>query len=159
MAHIYRLEAVPSWDNIMTPFSFFATAAVVGALGAIFALSSGLLSVGEGAHPLAGGMVQAAGILIAVDLVVVLLFDPNFGILRAGEAGAALTDGYRAVFLVRIALLVVSGLCIVLVLRRGGPGVTGTAVWGPAVLALAAGLTSEGLGRFLFYALFRKAGL
>ncbi len=159
MSHIYRLEAVPSWDNIMTPFSFFATAAVLGALDAIAALSSGLLNIGAGGHPLAGGMAQAAGALVAVELVVVLLFDPNFGFLRAGEAAAGSPQGYRVLFLARIALLVVSGLCVVLIMRRGGAGVTGPAVWGPAVLALAAGLTSEGLGRFLFYALFRKAGL
>ncbi len=159
MASIYRLEAVPAWDTVMTPFSFFMTTAIVGALGAGVALSSGGLRFGEGAHPLAGGMAQAALVLVVVNLAVVFLFDPNFGILSAGAGIAAPSPGYRAIFLARMILLAVAGLGAFLVLSRGGTSVSGPAVRVPAMLALAAGLASEGLGRFLFYALFRKAGL
>ena len=40
MANIYRLEAVPSWNNAMTVFSFFMTAALVGTLAALAARPS-----------------------------------------------------------------------------------------------------------------------
>jgi anaerobic dimethyl sulfoxide reductase subunit C len=159
MAHIYRLEAVPAWDSAMTSFSFLMTTALAGTLCATAAPVLGLLRAGEAPHPLGGVIAQAAVVLIAVDLAVVVLFEPNFGVLRAGATGAGPSAGQRTIFLVRLALLVVAGLCIVLALRGAGPGVTGPAVWRPAVLALASGLASEGLGRVLFYALFRKAGV
>ncbi len=162
MANIYRLEAVPSWNNAMTAFSFFMTAALGGTLGASAAPALGILRPGEGPHPLSGGMAQAALVLAVVDFAVVFLFDPNYGAAKAAGAGAAvvpLPGGYHAVFFGRIALLAVAGLLIVLMLLRGGAVVTGPVVWSPAVLALSAGLASEGLGRVLFYALFRKAGL
>lgn len=159
MANIYRLKAVPGWDSAMTPFSFLMTAAIAGTLGAAAAPDFGLLKKGEAAHPLGGAMTLIALILVAVDLGVVILFDPNFGILRAGAKAGAPSAGHRVVFLARLTLLALGGLCLVLALGRGGASVTGPGAWGPVVPALAAGLASEGLGRVLFFALFRKAGL
>jgi len=159
MAHIYRLEAVPGWDSAMTLFSFVMTAAIAGTLGAAAAPALGLLKSGEAPHPLGGGMILVAAVLITVDLGVVVLFDPNFGVLRRGEVVSAPSAGQRAIFLLRLALLVLAGLCVVLALCRGEPVVNGPAAWATVVPALAAGLASEGLGRVLFFALFRKAGL
>lgn len=162
MANIYRLEAVPSWNNAMTVFSFLMTAALGGTLGAYAAPAVGILKPGEGPHPLAGELAQAALVLAVVDLAAALLFDPNFGAAEAagsGRAGAAPAAGYRAVFLVRLALLAIAGLSIVAALRHGGADVFDPMVRGPIITALAAGLASEGLGRVLFYALFRKAGV
>ena len=85
----------------------------------------------------------------------------NFGTAEAAEAGATAPSpkSYRGVFWARIALLAVAGLFIVLMLRRSGSGVTDPFARGAIVMALAAVLASEGLGRILFYALFRKDGL
>jgi DMSO reductase anchor subunit len=162
MANIYRLEAVPSWNNAMTVFSFFMTAALVGTLGASAASAIGILRSGEGPHPLAGGLAQAALILAVVDFAAVFLFDPNFGTAEAAGARAVGSEspaGYRGIFLIRLALLFIAGLGVAAILLRGGLGITDPFARGAIVMALIAGLASEGLGRVLFYALFRKDGL
>ena len=162
MAKIYGLEAVPSWNNAMTVFSFFMTAALVGTLAASAASALGILRPGEGPHPLAGGLAQAALALAVADLAAVVLFDPNFGTAEAAgarTAGTAPSTASRTVFLVRLALLFIAGLCVAAVLHSDGLGVADPFVRWAIVAALIAGLASEGLGRVLFYALFRKDGL
>ncbi len=162
MANIYRLEAVPSWNNAMTVFSFFMTAALVGTLGASAAPAVGILNPGEGPHPLVGGLALAAFALAVVDFASVFLFDPNLGTAEATgarTAGTVPSAGYRGIFLIRLALLFIAGLGAAAILLRGGLGIADPFARGAIVLALIAGLASEGLGRVLFYALFRKDGL
>ena len=161
MAGIYRLEAVPVWNNAMTPFSFFMTAFVLGALGSAAAFK--LLREGEGAPPFAGRVPwnAAALALLVLNFAGVVLFDPHFGIRRLGRRGFdskpsrvfALLHGLRLAFLLTAAVAVVPSILPESPVTPNSPA-QNLMIW-----ASAAALVSETLGRVLFYALFEKDGL
>jgi DMSO reductase anchor subunit len=163
MAGIYRLEAVPVWNNAMTPFSFFMTTFILGALGSAAAPAFKLLREGEGGPPFAGRLPlnAAALVLLALNFAGVVLFDPHFGIQRLGRRGFgtkpsrvfALFHGLRLAFLLTATVAVVPSILAKSLLTPGSP-VQHLMIW-----AFAAALVSETLGRVLFYALFEKNGL
>ena len=163
MAGIYRLEAVPVWNNAMTPFSFFMTAFVLGALGSAAAPAFKLLREGEGPPPFAGRlpMNAAALALLVLNFVGVVLFDPNFGIRRIGRRG--IDPGPSRLFTrlygLRLAFLLSAAAAVVLAILAKSPLTPSSPVQHLMIWAFVAALASETLGRVLFYALFRKEGL
>ena len=163
MAGIYRLEAVPVWNNAMTPFSFFMTTFVLGALGSAAASAFKLLREGEGAPPLAGRLpLNAAALaLLALNFAGVILFDPNFGIQRLGRRGfgSKLSRVFALLYGLRLAFLLTAAAAVVLSILEKSPRVSSSPVPHLVIWAFVAALISETLGRILFYALFRKEGL
>jgi len=163
MAGIYRLEAVPVWNNAMTPFSFFMTAFVLGALGSAAAPAFKLLTEGEGAPLFAGRfpMNAAALALLALNLAGVVLFDPNFGIRRLGRRGFDSKPSriFALLYGLRQAFLLTAAAAVVLSILAKSPQVPSSPVPHLILWAFVAALISETLGRILFFALFRKEGL
>jgi anaerobic dimethyl sulfoxide reductase subunit C (anchor subunit) len=163
MAGIYRLEAVPVWNNSMTPFSFFMTAFVLGALGSAAAPAFKLLREGEGVPPFVGRfpLNAAALALLALNFVGVVLFDPHFGVRRLGrrEFGTKPSRVFALLHGLRLAFLLTAAAAVVLSILAKSPQVPSSPIPHLMIWAFAAALVSETLGRVLFYALFRKEGL
>ncbi|TRZ86483.1 hypothetical protein D4R89_11035 [bacterium] len=163
MAGIYRLEAVPVWNNAMTPFSFFMTAFVLGALGSAAAPAFKLLREGEGAPPFAGRfpMNAAALAFLVLNFAGVVLFDPHFGIRRLGRRGfgSKLSRVFVLLYGLRLAFLLAAAVAVVLSILAKSPRVSSSPVPHLVIWAFVAALISETLGRILFYALFKKDGL
>ena len=163
MTGIYRLEAVPVWNNAMTPFSFFMTAFVLGALGSAAAPAFKLLREGEGAPPFAGRLPwnAAALALLVLNFAGVVLFDPHFGIRRLGRRGFGTKPSrvFALLYGLRLAFLLTAAAAVVLSILAKSPQVPSSLVQHLMIWAFAAALVSETLGRVLFYALFEKDGL
>lgn len=163
MASIYRLEAVPVWNNAMTPFSFFMTAFVLGALGSAAAPAFKLLREGEGVPPFVGRfpMNAAALALLVLNFAGVVLFDPNFGIRRIGrrEIDPGPSRVFTRLYGLRLAFLLSAAAAVVLTILAKPPLTPSSPVQHLMIWAFVAALASETLGRVLFYALFRKEGL
>jgi anaerobic dimethyl sulfoxide reductase subunit C len=149
MANIYRLEAVPVWRSGLTPFSFFMTAALAGTL-AVAAWPARL-----GPHPMARWAGLFAMGLLVLDLAVTAFADPTFGLPRLTGCLEDRTVPRRLILLfgLRLAfLLAAAAAAATVLLMRGASALLMTP-------PLAAALVSELLGRVLFYAKFKKAGL
>jgi len=163
MAGIYRLEAVPVWNNAMTPFSFFMTAFVLGALGSAAAPAFKLLREGKGGPPFAGRLLLDAAALafLVLNFVGVVLSDPNFGIRRLGRRGfdSKLSRIFALLYGLRLVFLLTAAAAVVLSILEISPQVPSSPVPHLIIWAFAAALISETLGRILFFALFRKEGL
>lgn len=163
MAGIYRLEAVPVWNNAMTPFSFFMTAFVLGALGSAAAPAFKLLREGEGAPPFAGRLPWNAAALafLVLNFAGVVLFDPHFGIRRLGRRGFGTKPSrvFALLYGLRLAFLLTAAVAVVPPILAKSPLTPGSPVQHLMIWAFAAALVSETLGRVLFYALFEKDGL
>ena len=163
MTGIYRLEAVPVWNNAMTPFSFFMTAFVLGALGSAAAPAFKLLREGEGAPPFAGRLPWngAALALLVLNFAGVVLFDPHFGIRRLGrrEFDSKPSRVFALLYGLRLAFLLTAAAAVVPPILAKSPQVPSSLVQHLMIWAFAAALVSETLGRVLFYALFEKDGL
>ena len=163
MAGIYRLEAVPGWNNAMTPFSFFMTAFVLGALGSAAAPAFKLLREGEGAPPFAGRLPWngAALALLVLNFAGVVLFDPHFGIRRLGrrEFDSKPSRVFALLYGLRLAFLLTATVAVVLSILAKSPQVPSSLVQHLMIWAFVAAVVSETLGRVLFYALFEKDGL
>jgi anaerobic dimethyl sulfoxide reductase subunit C (anchor subunit) len=163
MANVYRLEAIPAWDSPMTTFSFLMTAFVLGALGSAAVSAFKLLSEGGGATPFAGRlpMNAAALALLALDLTAVLLFDPNFGLVRNGQRRVDPRPSRALMRLhgLRMALLLSAAAALVPMILAGSHLASSSLIQSLMIGAFVAVLASETLGRVLFFALFRKEGL
>jgi anaerobic dimethyl sulfoxide reductase subunit C (anchor subunit) len=163
MAGIYRLEAVPVWNNAMTPFSFFMTTFILGALGSAAAPAFKLLREGEGAPPFAGRLpLNAVALtLLALNFIGVVLFDPNSGIRRHGRRkfDSKPSRVFTMLFGFRLAFLLTAAAAAVLSILAKSPLTPTSPVDHLMIWAFVAALISETLGRILFYALFRKEGL
>ena len=163
MAGIYRLEAVPVWNNAMTPFSFFMTTFILGALGSAAAPAFKLLREGEGAPPLAGRLpLNAAALaLLVLNFAGGVLFDPNFGIRRLGrrEFGIKPSRVFVLLFGLRLAFLLTAAAAAILSILAKSPQFPSSPVQHLMIWAFVAALISETLGRILFFALFKKEGL
>jgi anaerobic dimethyl sulfoxide reductase subunit C (anchor subunit) len=163
MAGIYRLEAVPVWNNAMTPFSFFMTAFVLGALGSAAAPAFKLLREGEGPPPFAGRLPWNAAALafLVLNFAGVVLFDPHFGIRRLGRRGFGTKPSrvFALLYGLRLAFLLTAAVAVVPPILAKSPLTPGSPVQHLMIWAFAAALVSETLGRVLFYALFEKDGL
>ena len=163
MAAIYRLEAMPVWNNAMTPFSFFMTTFILGALGSAVAPAFKLLREGEGVPPFAGRLpLNAAALaLLALNFIGVALFDPNLGIRRHGRRGfdSKPSRVFALLFGLRLAFLLTAAAAAVPSILAKSPLTPTSPVHHLMIWAFVAALISETLGRILFYALFRKEGL
>lgn len=159
-ARIYMVPARPSWNNIRTPIAFFATAFILGPLMALLVFSQAANATSIPLTQNGGGLISK--ILVALTLIAGLfqlssILVKLFYILSRDEVelrGSAklLTEWFRLPFLFRIGSLVLTLVGVPLTLL--GFSSSGTvdplmSVWVGGLLALA--LTSELLGRYLFF--------
>jgi anaerobic dimethyl sulfoxide reductase subunit C len=147
MSRIYRLKSVPPWDRAFTPLSFIMTALTAGAAGALALAGSGAAGISAAALPYSGTLKSFALLFLGLDLAVAGVLDPFYGIRRSPSPSAFPRPPavFRALHFMRLGLLILAA---------------GLLAWTGAVWpAFAAVFVSEALGRMLFYASFRKAGL
>ncbi len=143
MSRVYMVSAQPPWNRLVTPVSFLATTAILGAVVVHIAL--------EGLEPQARWMAAAA---IALLVVQVLLLPAQVGAL-AREPSAAISAasvgsmvGWLAAG--RVVATLVAAVLLAIGLRGGAAIPFAPSTIGIAALALVA--VSEILGRVLFYA-------
>ncbi len=139
MARIYTLAAVPFWDRLMTPVTFFLTASVLGTLGS--ALAFELVGAPESIWR---SWATAAAALLAVDFLASIFFFPRYGLLDREAESSLIPPGIDggALHALRLVLLALG------VVLAAAAFLTG---------ALLAALAGEIVGRVLFYGLRGRA--
>ncbi len=132
-ACIYRVASRPAWNSWMTLMQFGATA---GVLGSLFAAAIG---AGDraGLAPAIVACALAQGVLLAVSFLRLIASDA----VELRGTARLLSTSLASHVMLRAALLTAGGIVI--------PLVASTAAWYAAALAL--GLGSEILGRWLFF--------
>ncbi len=135
MALIYTLPAVPFWDRVATPLSFFLTALMTGTLGAslVFKLAE---EAGGFWRPLA----RVSVVSVALGFAAALLFSPRYGLLdRKEEPSLIPPSAYLGRFHTLRLFLIASGAVLAAV--------------GFLAAAFVAVFSGEIVGRLLFYGL------
>jgi anaerobic dimethyl sulfoxide reductase subunit C (anchor subunit) len=146
MVGAYRLRTVPAWDTWITAAAFFNSAPLLGTLGT--ALGLALSPAPEGVASDAVGYLALGALgfqLAGTGFSFKWLMDLSEGPAEAQASADRVLDERRALLIARLALTGVSTL-----------GCAAAIFWPAAALAgilvaFAAGLLSEVLGRFLFY--------
>lgn len=170
----YTLPAVPGWNSIATPLSFFASTFLLGALsiGAAFVANYAILK--RRADPGLGTQVNLLNtslrwlVLIAIAMAGVhFVVAPLYGIgLAANNTPAAnttaslLLERYGVLFGLRFVLVFIGAAVLGLFLYQSA--VRSDRIRTVTVLAYMAFITvlaSEIVGRFLFYATYARDGL
>jgi anaerobic dimethyl sulfoxide reductase subunit C (anchor subunit) len=157
MSRIYMLAAIPVWDRLFTPVSFFLTALMLGGLAAAALFGTGWSAEGPHFKLLLTGCLA----LIAAAFLSALLLAPGHGLLSARPAASLLPPGSASMALhaARLALLGGGFAALAAAALKGAAerGAQGT----PFVPAAAAGLLAllaEVLGRFHFYGQVGRLG-
>ena len=140
MARAYRLRTVPAWDTPATPAAFFSTAVMLGAVGVGAVMSAVLPGDDAFGASFAQWLGAAAAVTLGVQIAAALL-----------TAAAAHVPG-GAVTL-RLALALAGAGLFNFAVRVPGGNVLA------AYLAFALVLAAEGIGRFLFFASYRRVGV
>jgi len=166
MSRIYMLRTVPSWNTWATPISFIITAMLFGALILSFAMgitvqtdsnaASSLVEVEEFLHLMGWG----SAILLSVQLLVAFLRD-RYLIWKGGVSRESIQlrkQRYPRLGLLRTIFgLLAIGLCTLFALQ---PYSSTTFIFqGVIASTFLLVLASETIGRFLFYASFKRHGL
>jgi DMSO reductase anchor subunit len=160
------LRTVPSWNIWATPLSFFISTILLGALILSIAVSLFLQthsSVGTdliAVKDFIRFMGWGSAILLSTQLLISFVKD-RYLLWRGGisrESIQLLKHRYQALGILRAIFgLFAIGLCILFALQSFS---NSNFVLEPAiVLAFLLTLTSETVGRFLFYASFKRSGL
>ncbi|GAB2884360.1 dimethyl sulfoxide reductase anchor subunit family protein [Nocardioides pacificus] len=164
MSMVYMLPTVPAWDTWATPVSFFTTTFLLGTLN-IGAAFVGVLAwrrrrgieTDEGVAGLVPatlrGVAAAAIVLVGVEFVVL----PTHAMELATAGGASATSadaimaGGGAVFAIRLALVFLGAGLLGLLLHRVAQVGRERLMLTTVTVAFALVLTSETIGRVLFY--------
>ncbi|MFW5709499.1 MAG: dimethyl sulfoxide reductase anchor subunit family protein [Chloroflexota bacterium] len=170
----YTLPAVPGWNSIATPLSFFASTFLLGALsiGAAFVANYAILK--RQADPGLETQVKllnsslrwltlVAIVMAGVHFVVAPLFAASLAANNtpaANETADLLLNGYGVLFGLRFVLVFIGAGVLGLFLYQNA--VRSDRIRAVTLLAYTAFVTvlvSELLGRFLFYASYARDGL
>jgi anaerobic dimethyl sulfoxide reductase subunit C (anchor subunit) len=151
MARLYMLPAVPAWNRLSTPASFFLTSLDLGALAAT--VFFGVLTETPPFYQL---LLVVALVLVTAGFVGAALLAPGHGLFgeKPGPSLRPPGGGNSGLHAARLsALLAGAALLAAVVTSKGGP-VLGVAAH-PGVLLAAFFLAAAGeiSGRFLFYGL------
>jgi len=166
MSRIYMLRTVPTWNTWGTPISFFLSAGLLGTLSLSLAVNiaaqgyahteASLTAMGDLCHIFG----WTSAILLSIQLFIAFMKD-RFLIWRGGvsrESIQLLKQRYPIPGILRGTFgFLAIGLCIIFALlpfSNTNPGLF-TAI----IMAFLLALTSEILGRFLFYASFKSSGI
>lgn len=151
MINVYMINTVPTWDNIYTPLSFVMTMVVGGLLLSQFVI----VFANDSRFTVDRNITMLAVIAVAISLLVTvgklnLIGDIQTSVAKASE----LVDGLGSYVILQVALLMASLLIWILPMlnkAKVNPVNLG--------LALVLFLTSELIGRGLFYSLHMTSGL
>ncbi|MGK7312973.1 MAG: dimethyl sulfoxide reductase anchor subunit family protein [Candidatus Longimicrobiales bacterium M2_2A_002] len=159
MARVYRLRTVPVWDSVLTGTAFLLTTVVLGSLGVALVLSLD----GVGWEPAIRGLAWLAMAGLMGELALLPLVRSHRDRARtASDAGLwPAAAGHRRAMgraaLLAAALVAATGA---LFMATVGAGSIGMALVPPSLLvALAAALAGEVIGRAAFYADYARAGM
>ncbi len=172
MARVYMLRTVPVWDTPATPFSFFTTTFLLGAL-AIGAALAANYSIQQRRTP---GCAEAQCTLLRdtvrwIALAVIVLLGLEFVIIplytatlvanpATAEAGRMLGEEYNLIYMLRLVLVFLGaglgGLFLYRTAQSAGRERMLTTVM---FAAFALVFASELLGRYMFYATYMRVGL
>ena len=166
MSSVYRLRTVPAWNTWATPISFLLSTLILGALSLSIAVS--LLTQ---AYPRDGSELNGitdllwylgwgSAILLSTQLLLAFLRD-RYLLWRGKDASQSVVQVKRnhpilGVLREAFGLLAI-GLCILFALQPYSNIDFGLDVSVAAAFLLA--LSSEIIGRFLFYASYKRSGL
>lgn len=174
MSQIYMLRTAPAWNTLATPVTFFTTTFLLGtlAVGAAYVVNYAYVRRTEAGR--AGTQAEilraalrwlalAAVVLVGVHLVVQPLYIAHLsssGVAAAQRAVDTLMGDYGLLFALRLGLVFLgAGVLGFFVYRSASsPGHEGL-LGNLALLAFAAVLVAEVMGRFLFYAMESNIGL
>lgn len=152
MSRLYMLRTVPAWRGLHTPLSFFASALLLGPLG-VLAVRGILFDFPGSLHAFERAAVLASLAAVLLILLTVLFFTP-----RAGVFGAK-TETLRDLPVLRMypplgfrLLYLGATLLFIFLFQRSQNS-------GYILLAFVCAGVSEGLGRYLFYALYGRIGV
>ncbi len=174
MSMIYRVSTVPAWDSLATQATFFITTFLLGtlALGAAFVANYWYvrrkgLDTNNVQHTMLAESLRwialMAVALLGLQFIVVPLYLSSLGTM--GNEAATASVGVIAqqqglILAIRLALLFVgAGLLAVMLYSMASSQSKLRVVTNVAYLAFALVLTSEILGRYLFYASMVRIGL
>ena len=166
MSNVYRLRTVPAWNTWATPISFLLSTLLLGALSlsiAVSLLSQTYLRDGSELNEITDLLWYlgwGSAILLCTQLLLAFLKD-RYLLWRGGDANQSVVQVKRnhpILGMLREAFgLLAIGLCILFALQPFSSSEFGFDVAIAAALLLA--LTSETIGRFLFYASYKRSGL
>ncbi|CAK3720907.1 dimethyl sulfoxide reductase anchor subunit family protein [Vibrio crassostreae] len=151
MINVYMINTVPTWDNIYTPLSFIMTMVVGGLLLSQFVI----VFANDSRFTVDRNITMLAVIAVAISLLVTVGKLNLIGDIQTSAAKASeLVDGLGSYVILQVALLMASLLIWILPMlnkAKVNPVNLG--------LALVLFLTSELIGRGLFYSLHMTSGL
>jgi len=152
MTRLYMLRTVPAWRGLHTPVSFLASAALLGPL-AVLAGRRILFDFPGTVDAFSDGAELAALGAILVAILAALVLTPRAGLL--GGTSPTLRDlPVGRIYPVLVFRLLYLGAAMLFIFLFHGSRSTGY-----ALLALIAAVVAEVLGRYLFYALYARAGV
>lgn len=153
MSRIYMIRTVPAWNSVLTPIDFFTTMLLLGMLGLIVISMMRPIDTDIRGDAMILHEIMVAVILGAIKLIVVICHP--FHWIKAGVGEVALR-GARWESMKRLYVLR-TGLLLGGIVYLGISLMTRHTTW--TFIALGAILLSEILGRYQFYASYRRVGL
>lgn len=162
MSKVYMIRTVPVWNTVSTPVQFFTSALVLGGiLGSLLKLTG---ADETGVHSQTAAILSGQKSLFITVLILLVLnlsvyLYKLISLPKSGTAGRKSFDilvlNNKFLFYLRIVLYIVSVSFLVLILLSGS--------FSHLVLALVSLLIvltiSEIIGRYLFYASYRRIGV
>jgi len=152
MSRLYMLRTVPAWRGLHTPLSFLATALLLGPLG-VLAGRRVLFDFPGSLHAFQSAAVLASLAAVLLVILTVLFFTPRAGIFGAKTETLRDLPAPRIYPLLSFRLLYLwAALLFIFLFQRNQNS-------GYILLAFVCAGVSEGLGRYLFYALYGRIGV
>lgn len=160
MARIYMIQAVPSWNTVATPLTFFTAALLLGGL-----ITGTLYQTGgrSGSQPVESTLFRWIGlgsiVLLGIQVVALVLGAADIQ-AQLGMATVALGGGLKTWLVVYLALAFVgAGCCGALLYGEAVRSPRNLNVTSLASVALALVLASQLVHRYLFYTHQIRIGL
>jgi len=153
MARVYMLDTVPAWRNLHTPASFLVSVLLLGSLASAAYLSRLAGKGGGSGVPSVRFLLQVALAAAIAGLAVTALLTPRVGIFgsRVETLRAPTAGGIVPLLAARGLLLAGVGAAVLLCWNH----LDAALLWAAA----AGGVAAEGIGRWLFYAVYSRIGV
>ena len=156
MARVYRIPTIPAWDSGHTPLGFTLTALCLGTMTCLLFDKSGAVGPDSRVFRFLAGFLV---VVLVLELAAAILQRRRLLKTDTGINGPTFDSGkWRGLFLVRMALLLLSLLAMLLLISRTG-SFSGSLVlyWLCTVMVLL--LVQAVAGRVMFYASYFRIGV
>ena len=159
MSRVYMLKAVPAWNSYYTPIQFFTTSLLLGTVFIACVYSFSAKSVIQRSAIRVAALFSI--ILLGVELAIIPL---SLLEMASGNATALasikIINGHADMLSARVILGVLgAGVGAFLVYRKSLSSQAGMNTSGVAFIVLTLVLTSEIMGRLIFYASYVRVGI